>query len=64
MYYETLTKVRKEQGLSLYDLARMSGVPYSVLYYLEKRGTDIRISTALKIASALNVTLDEIFKDR
>lgn len=64
MYYKTLTQMRKERGLSLYDLARMSGVPYSVLYYLEKRGTDIRISTALKIASALNVTLDEIFKDR
>lgn len=54
-----LKKIRLEKGLSIPELSRLSGVPVRTIEDLEKRG-DGRVSTLIKLADALSVTLDEL----
>ena len=54
-----LRKIRLEKGLSVPELSRLSGVPVRTIEDLEKRG-DGRVSTLIKLADALSVTLDEL----
>lgn len=54
-----LKKIRLEKGLSVAELSRLSGVPVRTIEDLEKRG-DGRVSTLIKLADALSVTLDEL----
>ena len=57
-----LKKIRTEKGLSVPKLVELSGVPRRTIQDLEARG-DGRVSTALKLADALGVTLDELCRD-
>ena len=52
-----LREIRKSQNLSVPELSRLSGV--SVRTIEEKRG-DGRVSTLIKLADALNVSLDQL----
>ena len=54
-----LRKIRLEKSLSVAELSRLSGVPVRTIEDLEKRG-DGRVSTLIKLADALSVTLDEL----
>ena len=54
-----LKKIRLEKGLSVAELSRLSGVPVRTIEDLEKRG-DGRVSTIIKLADALSVTLDKL----
>ena len=54
-----LREIRKSQGLSVAKLTEKSGVPVRTIEDIEKRG-DCLVSTALKLAKALNVSLDEL----
>ena len=54
-----LKRIRLEKGLSVAELSRLSGVPVRTIEDLEKRG-DGRVSTLIKLADALSVTLDEL----
>lgn len=54
-----LRKIRLEKGLSVAELSRLSGVPVRTIEDLEKRG-DGRVSTLIKLADALSVSLDEL----
>ena len=54
-----LRKIRLEKGLSVAELSRLSGVPVRTIEDLERRG-DGRVSTLIKLADALSVTLDEL----
>ena len=57
-----LKEIRTEKGLSVPKLVELSGVPRRTIQDLETRG-DGRISTAIKLANALGVTLDELCRD-
>ena len=57
-----LRELRTAKGLSVPKLTELSGVPRRTIQDLEARG-DGRISTALKLADALGVTLDELCRD-
>lgn len=57
-----LKKIRAERNLSVPQLVELSGVPRRTIQDLEKRD-DGRISTAIKLADALNITLDELCRD-
>ena len=57
-----LRSIRLNRGLSVPALSRESGVPIRTIDDLERRN-DGRISTALKLAKALNVTMDELCKE-
>ena len=57
-----LKEIRTEKGLSVPKLVELSGVPRRTIQDLEARG-DGRVSTAIKLANALGVTLDELCRD-
>lgn len=57
-----LKRIREQQGLSLRALSELSGVPQRTIEDLERRD-DGRVSTLIKLADALNVTLDELCRD-
>lgn len=54
-----LKEIRKSKGLSVPALSKLSGVPVRTIEDLEKRN-DGRISTVIKLADALEVTLDQL----
>lgn len=54
-----LKKLRLERGLSVPKLVELSGVPRRTIQEIENRN-DCRVSTAIQLADALGVTLDEL----
>ncbi|MGN0153491.1 MAG: helix-turn-helix domain-containing protein [Lachnospiraceae bacterium] len=52
-----LREIRKEKKLSVPELSKLSDVPIRTIEDLERRG-DGRVSTLIKLADALEVTLD------
>lgn len=57
-----LKEIRIQKGLSVPQLMELSGVPRRTIQDLETRG-DGRVSTMIKLADALGVTLDELCRD-
>lgn len=57
-----LKKIRKARKLSVPALAELSGVPRRTIQELEVRN-DGRVSTMIKLADALGVSLDELCRD-
>lgn len=57
-----LKAIRTEKGLSVPKLSELSGVPRRTIQDIEKRG-DCMVSTLMKLAKALNVSLDELYQD-
>jgi predicted transcriptional regulator len=54
-----LKEIRVSQGLSVPKLVELTGVPRRTIQEIEKRG-ECTVSTALKLAAALGVSLDEL----
>lgn len=54
-----LKEIRLSKGISVPMLVELSGVPRRTIQDIEKNG-DCRVSTAIKLADALDVTLDEL----
>lgn len=59
-FSQNLTKYREAQGLSKQKLATLSGVPVNSICRAELYGTDVYLSTAVKLAKALGVGLEEM----
>lgn len=57
-----LREIRKSKNMTVPELSRLSGVSIRTIEDLEKRG-DGRVSTLIKLADALNVTLDQLCRD-
>lgn len=57
-----LRELRKAQNLTVPELSKSSGVPVRTIEDLERRG-DGRVSTLIKLADTLNVTLDKLCRD-
>ena len=61
MNTESFKRIKKEKGINNYEIHKKSGVLESTLSEFERgKHTDLRISTLIKIADALDVTLDEL----
>lgn len=54
-----LKEIRIEKGLSVPQLVELSNVPRRTIQDIEKRG-DGRVSTMIKLADALCVSLDKL----
>ena len=54
--------IRRDKGISVPKLVELSGVPRRTIQDIEKRG-DCLVSTAVKLADALGVTLDELCRE-
>ena len=57
-----LKRIRNNKGLSIRALSELASVPQRTIEDLERRD-DGRISTMIKLADALGVTLDELCRD-
>jgi len=61
MYLKNLAKLRKEKGLTQEGLARKADISYHTMIKLESGGIkNPKIETVIKLAQALDVTLDWI----
>ena len=61
MNIESFKRIKKEKGINNYEIHKRSGVLESTLSEFERgKHTDLRISTLIKIADAMDVTLDEL----
>lgn len=56
-----LSKIMKEQNISIRSLAYLSGVSPTTIYKAKHNISECSISTLQKIAMALNVELKELF---
>ena len=54
-----LRQLRLDKELTVPALSQLSGVPVRTVENVERNG-DCKVSTAKKLAEALNVTLDEL----
>ncbi len=54
-----LKEIRLEKGLTVPALSKASEVPVRTIEDIEKKG-DCKVSTALKLATALQVSMDEL----
>lgn len=60
MLWSKIEKQLKKRGWSSYRLAKEAGISEMILANLRKgRANDIRLSTLIKIADALDVSLDK-----
>ena len=57
-----LRKLRRKQKLTLRDLERLSGVDYSSISKIETGAAEPKVNTIVKLAKALNVSLDELLE--
>ncbi len=54
-----LREIRLEKGFSVPALSRLSDVPIRTIENIEKND-DCKVSTALKLSKALEITLEEL----
>ena len=65
MLAENIKRYRKRLKLTQEGLARKADISYNTIIKLESRGiTDPRMETLKKLASALNVSIDELVARR
>ena len=57
-----LKEIRTERGLSVPKLVELSGVPRRTIQEIGNRN-DCRVSTAIQLANALGVTLDDLCRN-
>lgn len=57
---QNITRLRRERGMSIQDLARLSGVPY--LSRIEHGSKAIGKQGLIKLAQALNVDIAELYR--
>ena len=61
MYLKNLVKLRKQKGWSQEKLAVEAGVSYNTIIKIERgRIENPKIETVIKLANALNVSLDNL----
>ena len=57
-----LKKLRQNKSLTQTQLAELTNIPFRTIQSIEYR-KDCKVSTAIKLAKALNVSLDELCLD-
>lgn len=63
---DTVTRVRElaaQRGMSLADLSRLCGVPYSTLKNTELRGGQLTVSTIEQVCLGLGIPLYRFFTE-
>lgn len=54
-----LKTIRNNNNLTQKQLSELTGIPHRTLQRIEEKN-DCKVSTAIKLAKALNVSLDEL----
>lgn len=63
MIGQNLKYHRMLQGLTQRDVAMCSGLSYGCIGTIETRNKDISLCTAIRLAKALDISLDDLCKD-
>jgi transcriptional regulator with XRE-family HTH domain len=58
---ESIKRVRQAKGLSLRDVARLADLHHEQVARAERAGIDVRASTLIVLAKALDVPVCELF---
>jgi len=59
-----IRKVREDRGLSLHELARLSGISAPALSLIETGKRDLRVTSLCRIADALRIAAGDLVEDR
>ena len=62
--FNRVESARSQVGLSRADLAKLTGVHYQTIGYIERGEYNPSLALALKIAKALSVEVSEIFSTK
>ena len=57
-----VVKVRSKKGINLIKLAEMTGISKSMINYIENGKRDPKLSQLVKIAKALDVKVEELYR--
>ncbi|MFH1958677.1 MAG: helix-turn-helix transcriptional regulator [bacterium] len=64
-YLKNLAEYRLKRDLTQRDLARKSGVSYNTIIKIERGGiTNPKIETVIKLAKALNISIDNLINTK
>lgn len=63
MSVESIKRARKARGLSLTEVAERSGVHRMSIARAERAGIDVKASTLVAVAKALDVPVCELFEE-
>ena len=63
MLVVSIKRARNARGLSLGDVAKLTGLHREAIARAERDGTDVRASTLAVIAKALGVPVCELFEE-
>lgn len=59
-----ISQLLVNKKMSKYQLEKKSGISHSALRYIfNEVNTDVKFSTIVKVVDALDITLEEFFKD-
>ena len=61
--FKLIVYAREQKGLSLNDLAKISGLPYGVIYNLENGNNPIHYEEAFKLGAALDIEPDKLLDE-
>lgn len=61
--YETIEKLLKQRGLTIYRLSKITGIAESTLGAWKRRGNYLNFTDLCKVADELNISLDEFRKE-
>lgn len=59
-----IRKAREDRGLTLHELARLSGISASALSLIETGKRDLRVTSLCRIADALRIAAGDLVEDR
>lgn len=62
--YNIIKQLAEEQGKTVAQVARESGVSEAVLSMMKKRGGKLSIENAAKVAGVLNVPIDRLLGEK
>lgn len=62
IYSENLKRALRNEGMTVGELARVSGIPKSTLYSMIRRGSALRYDTAIRVAEILHISVSSISK--
>lgn len=59
-----LFEILKDKNITIYKLSKLSGIPMTTLYSLKDgRSTNLSLINAYKIATILNIKIDDLIKN-
>ena len=59
-----IRKAREDRGLTLHELARLSGISAPALSLIETGKRDLRVTSLCRIADALRIAVGDLVEDR